>query len=382
MHCLLDRSKVLYRSVQTDVRLPRWDELFDEQLEVWEYPLDRSLFVVGPPGSGKTALAIRRAESAVGFGQPVAVITYNRMLRRLLAQVGRSLTVSTMHSFVWKHYRSLTRGHEPPSLDGDPYHYDWSSMLNRIGKRSRGVVPNGHLIVDEGQDLPVGFFEYASRHLATNLTVFSDEFQAISVHHSQLEQIKSAAGLADPVILKVNHRNCPEVARLAHYFHRGRLRAATIRRRGPGNLPRLVRLPDFNSKARLISNWYRNRGGTVGVIVNSKSFSRALYRKLVDNLPKARVDYYDSSERNEDSIDLLKPGVTVLNKRSVKGQEFNAVFVMELEAFIPCAEEVDRRVMYMLCSRARDDLFLVHGPDALTTEAAQSLPGPDLLERQ
>jgi superfamily I DNA/RNA helicase len=116
--------------------------------------------------------------------------------------------------------------------------------------------------------------------------------------------------------------------------------------------------------------------------VNSKSFSRALYRKLVDNLPKARVDYYDSSERNEDSIDLLKPGVTVLNKRSVKGQEFNAVFVMELEAFIPCAEEVDRRVMYMLCSRARDDLFLVHGPNALTTEAAQSLPGPDLLERQ
>ena len=38
------------------MRLPTWDELSSvkEQLDVLDFPLDRSLFVVGPPGSGKT----------------------------------------------------------------------------------------------------------------------------------------------------------------------------------------------------------------------------------------------------------------------------------------------------------------------------------------
>ena len=71
----------------------------------------------------------------------------------------------------------------------------------------------------------------------------------------------------------------------------------------------------------------------------------------------------------------------MLNKESVKGQEFDAVFILELEAFIPCTDEVMRRGMYMMCSRARDNLFLVYGPQALSVDAATALPGSDVLER-
>ena len=40
------------------MRLPTYDELSndEEQLDVLEAPLDQPLFVVGPPGSGKTSL--------------------------------------------------------------------------------------------------------------------------------------------------------------------------------------------------------------------------------------------------------------------------------------------------------------------------------------
>ena len=37
----------------------------EEQLDVYETPFDESLFVVGPPGSGKTVLAVHRAQMLV-----------------------------------------------------------------------------------------------------------------------------------------------------------------------------------------------------------------------------------------------------------------------------------------------------------------------------
>ncbi len=40
-----------------------------------------------------------------------------------------------------------------------------------------------------------------------------------------------------------------------------------------------------------------------------------------------------------------------------------------------------RRVLYMICARARDYLTLVYGPAELSTEAVSQLPGPHILER-
>lgn len=72
--------------------------------------------------------------------------------------------------------------------------------------------------------------------------------------------------------------------------------------------------------------------------------------------------------------------MTILNKESVKGQEFDAVFILELEAFIPCTNDRERGAMYMMCTRARDQLFLVHGRP-LSARAAEALPDASILER-
>ena len=37
--------------------------------------------------------------------------------------------------------------------------------------------------------------------------------------------------------------------------------------------------------------------------------------------------------------------------------------------------------MYMMCSRARDNLYLVYGPEPLSTKAEAALPWADVLER-
>lgn len=94
------------------------------------------------------------------------------------------------------------------------------------------------------------------------------------------------------------------------------------------------------------------------------------------------MDYYASGQGNEDSINLLEPSVTILNRRSVKGQEFDTVFILQLESFIPCPTKAMKRSMYMMCARARDNLFLVHGPSKLSAAARAGLPGPKVLERE
>lgn len=154
------------------MRLPTWRELQaqPEQRDVLEHPLDRSLFVVGPPGSGKTVLALRRARLAAQAGSlsSVAVVTFNRMLRRLLSLIndGGSLDVSTMQSFVWNDYWNRTRT-PPPTHLHDPYAYDWEVLLDMLRGHDRAFPDKQHLVVDEGQDLPEGFFRYATRHVPT-----------------------------------------------------------------------------------------------------------------------------------------------------------------------------------------------------------------------
>ena len=364
------------------MRLPTWEELrrVDEQLNVLEYPLDQSLFVVGPPGSGKTVLAVRRAQMIAETYAGVVVVTYNRMLRRLMALlVDGGVDARTMHSFVWSDYFDRI-GKGPPTQLHDSFAYIWATMLARM--KSRGMRPNRpHLVVDEAQDLPPEFFVYVSHYVATSTTIFADEDQALKAECTTLEQIKHTAGMKDPEMLSQNHRNTPEVSRLAEHFHSGRLPAATVHRSLSGEIPRLIQSKNIEATATTVSNWYRNRGGSIGVIISRNKTGRKLRESLADQLSDQRVDMYGYQQRNEEAINVLEDGITVVNKDSAKGLEFDTVFIAELDCFIPCTNDMERRAMYMMCTRARDHLFLVYGPGPLTAMAAAALPGADVLER-
>ena len=138
------------------MRLPTYEEIArdEEQLEVYETPFDESLFVVGPPGSGKTVLAVHRAQMLASAGITVVLITYNRMLRRLIAQLTKAqVQAQTMHQFVSARYRAQADAGAPSTK---PYVYEWNAMFATLERR--GVTPEPtHVIVDEGQDLPKGF---------------------------------------------------------------------------------------------------------------------------------------------------------------------------------------------------------------------------------
>ena len=375
------------------MRLPTWEELesVDEQLDVLEWPLDETLLVAGPPGSGKTVLAVCRAQM-IAEGEPDTIIlTYNRMLRRLMTLLSEQSgltqtdeivaftgTIATMQSYVWSDYRKRTKS-KPPTPPDDRYAYIWSEMLRKL----RGNAPNrAHLVVDEGQDLAEGFFEYASRYISQTMSVFADDDQALSNQRTTLEQIKDAANLPDPIILTQNHRNTPQISRLAEHFHAGRLPAAAVRRSLTGGMPRLEERRSLETVARRISDVMQNQRGSAGVVVYQNETGRRLLPLLRDRLTALPVQFYTNKRKNEDRTNVLEDGVTVLNRESVKGQEFDTVFILELDRFLPCTSDREKRSMYMMCSRARDNLWLICGPDGRLTQAiSDALPGSEIVER-
>ena len=274
------------------MRLPTYEEIArdDEQLEVYETPLDESLFAAGPPGSGKTVLAVHRAQMLASANIPVVLITYNRMLRRLIAQLTEEqMQAQTMHRFVRASYRARAKAVAPNSA---PYLFDWDAMFATLERR--GVTPSSiHAVVDEAQDLPTGFFRYLREFVATNISAFADEDQALTDERSTLREIKEAAGLEDPVLLYANHRNTPEVARVANFFHAGDVPVPEVMRPSSGELPQVVLYRNDGAKNR-ISNWFRARGGHVGVAVVNNETGETLYSELREQLDEQRVDFYSN----------------------------------------------------------------------------------------
>ncbi|MCY4200784.1 MAG: AAA family ATPase [Gammaproteobacteria bacterium] len=316
-----------------------------------EWPLDQPLFVAGPRGSGKTSLAIWRANALTKLHEEVPIVTFNRMLRRKLTLTSHEHSIktsaATMQRFVWHDYSSRTNNEEPPRKSHDPYEYVWDLMIERLA--ADGPVRQA-LVVDEGQDLPQGFFACASQCVARTLSVFADDDQAIGSHRSTLEQIKSAA---------------------------------TVMRPASGDVPQLVQSDNLQSTIDRIANELTNRANSSIVVIVARNETGAHVHKLLrQRMPKARIKVYSSDRTNEDSINVRQPGVTVLNKESVKGQEFDTVFLLELEHFIPCRDDSTYRAMYMMCTRARDRLFLVYGPGPLSKQVRDALPSDATILEQ
>ena len=306
------------------------------------------------------------------------LVTYNRMLRRLMELLNEGgVNPVTMHAYIGDDYRCRI-GKYPPTTH-DEFSFDWHAILTRF--RHQDIEPYmSHIVVDEGQDLPPGFHAYLYRHCANVLTLFADEDQALSDRHTTLDQIKKCTDMEYAVILSRNHRNRPEVARLAEHFHSGRLPAASVIREPSGELPHLERTKGISHTASMVANWLMVRGGSVGVIVNQNDTGEQIYRQLKQRLSASRVDIYLHEQKNDADTNVLEDGVTVINKQSVKGQEFDWVFILETERFIPCSNDAELRAMYMMCSRARENLTLVYGPAELPEVALRSLPGPTILE--
>ena len=339
------------------MRLPTYQDLSKEQDAVNNLPLAGRWLVTGPPGTGKTVMALYRSKMVADAGSKPLLLMYGKLLsaytRQAVSALGIDGFVHPFHQWWWNFCRRVWR-RSAPQLE--KYNYDWDEISEWQMERPapRNEIPS--LLVDEGQDLPPMFFNFA-RLLAKELTVFADENQRINEHNSTLREIRQAIKPDGEMRLTRNYRNTRQIAEVAAHFY------ADVETGMPD-------LPDRSGPAATLRG-FEKRGQSVQQVANYATTNRhqqigvlvptqKLVKSYVNGLATRSIEAgsYIAGGAVED-VDFAEPGVTVVTWASAKGLEFDCVFVAEIQSnWLPMDSPILRMQLYVLCSRARERLFL------------------------
>jgi superfamily I DNA/RNA helicase len=351
------------------VRLPSYEDLSKEQDRIYNIPLDQSFLVTGPPGTGKTVMALYRADMLRKRNTRVLLLMYSRLLTQY-TQAGITTLkvdglVETYHKWLWDFYKAVYHENAPTLAK---YVYDWMAILQRINREPPSVNQMAHLIVDEAQDLPAEAFMVLPL-LAERLSIFADENQRLTKVNSTIEQIRQYSGIAKSYILTRNYRNTKEIARLAAHFYVGLSTGIPELPSTSGMPPQLIRDKSTNACAERILNAYiNNPKAEIGVFVPKEIVLNAIHNRLRD-MAKDKVKRREPEEfiqvfegglgPNGPKLRFGAGGITLLCYPSAKGLEFDTVFIPELQKYgDDPTNPVARMTFYVLISRARKNLYL------------------------
>ncbi|MGR5453531.1 AAA family ATPase [Vibrio alfacsensis] len=377
--------------------LPQSHNLTKQQQRVLRLPLEGQHLVVGAPGTGKSVVALHRMKKYEGKGRAPKVLTFNHVLAAHTSQLAEC-DLTTAMSWLYKTQYELTEQYmpeRPPTANEKKkreVNPDYDQLKN-IFASYYGKVQIQDLIIDEGQDLPPGYYESVMELGFENFFIVGDQNQQITEDNSSRRDLEGVLGLSpDSVIeLEENFRNTGPIAKLCQHFYTDRSSPLPkLPERSSLLIPTLMNYSTVNACVETILRAAdRDSGKLIGVIVANET-KRADYVKKFDQMDIRRdnekpvVSSYSSNQKQGNvNIDFSKGGIVVLCDKSVKGIEFDTVYVI-LDGLQILGEDKDamRKRLYVMTSRAKDELFLMQSAQYPNKPVEALLPSdPNILER-
>lgn len=391
-------------------RLPGVEELNKDQDRVLRLPEDGQFLVVGGPGTGKSVVALLRAMKFSDNGDYV-FLTYNKVLNSATKQLQQvDLNINTLLIFFnqdLKGYLSSIKG----KLDKDIDKQQIAECLEILGKnyghnykKIKLFLKNNdfktntktqHLIIDEGQDMSVGYYDVLGEFGYENFFIVADQNQQITEENSTRKDLTDFLGLEvkEVIELQQNYRNSHSIALVAQHFF------TDISSPKPD-------LPEYSKSALGMPVLYKYKYGDfqkciqfilreadrdssnlIGVVVAKTTVLNKVLdtcKKQLENMEikldndKPKIQSYKSGEGVDIAFD--EGGVVVLNDKSIKGLEFDIVFII-LNGFEIYNNEKDvmRKRLYVMSSRAIKKLVFFQSENNAITEL---LPDESILLRQ
>jgi len=371
------------------MRLPTYEDLSVEQDSIlFSASYDGRTLITGPPGTGKTVIAIYRAITALAQERKVTVVMYNNVLKSYtrdnLEEYVLSKDISTWHSWFSSWYRKAFHA-MPPRMPGSRWDYNWTEIIQKVasttGSERLKKISWGHLVIDEGQDFPDGFYRMANLvvHMtgdrnvfgkfASGITVAADDNQRLNeTQNSTVAEIKTALTIDDDhhYRLTKNYRNTRPIAEVAKYFYTGLASGIPELPDVEGDLPSMIESDRLYETVDFIKRYARtNDHHTIGIFTPTKRLQGSIYNRLKAD-GSFTVQKYASGENgpsgNAENLNLEAPGIiTILCMQSCKGLEFDSVVIPEIQKYdsSPASDQQNMMNFYVMSSRARERLFYI-----------------------
>ncbi|ASU77013.1 hypothetical protein CDG81_00200 [Actinopolyspora erythraea] len=246
--------------------------------------------------------------------------------------------------------------------------------------RQEGYGHIRHLVVDEMQDYTPVQYAVLRELFSCDMTILGDSNQSVNpFSSSSLSTIHSVFPEADCLELCKSYRSTIEITEFAQHISRND-RLVPIERHGPQ--PRIVACADQRDQLARILNVVERHGDSghrsLGIICKTVSRAEALHASLSEAGVELTLLDYESTE--------FTGGIVVTSAHVSKGLEFDVVVVPEVDD-ANYADEMDRCMLYIACTRAMHELHLTHDgslspflefareleehPDAVTARAGE-----------
>ena len=387
-------------------RLPGVEDLNKDQDRVLRLPEDGQFLIVGGPGTGKSVVALLRAIKFSNENDCI-FLTYNRGLSSATNQLTQGLNSNTLISFFNEELRAILKLIKNKLIQDKDINKEQIQNCNSILIKNFGhdykkidkflqdnnfelTETTRHLIVDEGQDMPPGYYERLIDFGYENFFIVADQNQQLEANkNSSRKDLTDVLGLEvkDVIELVQNYRNSHPIALVAQHFFTDKsspkpeLPEASKSALGT---PILYEYKDFHQCIKIILREAdRDLTNLIGVVVAKTTILDICKKELesmeieLDN-EKPKIQSYQSGQAVE--IDFGEGGVVVLNASSVKGLEFDVVFVM-LNGFEIYNNDEDsmRKKLYVMSSRAIKKLIFFQSSSNNITKI---LPSDKILQRK
>lgn len=349
-----DIVPVLWREVEEQEQ--RLHRLTEEQKSLLDFLSNQAAASIqGGAGTGKTLLALAKAQQAAQAGMRTLLLCYNRPLREWLNLTAKSefkheLQIKTYHELVHDYCKEAQLEFSPDNTRSDPKF--WNERAPDLLMHACELLPDSArfdaVIVDEGQDfrelwwhsLESIFFDSNSKNC---YYVFFDPNQILYL----TEDLLLPSELGTPFVLQKNCRNSPHIAEYCQMLidsesgcknHSLDVFQVSSREMGFQKVSELVSLLSGSGSGGL-------KPSQIAVLV-----------------PGYPVDDWPAKFKRTAAVRDLEAwrnceGILIESHARFKGLEADAVIM--LTAPISNANDRDRRLNYVACSRAKHILKIV-----------------------
>jgi DNA helicase-2/ATP-dependent DNA helicase PcrA len=210
-----------------------------------------------------------------------------------------------------------------------------------------------HLVVDEMQDYTPIQYAVLRSLFSCKMTILGDSNQSVNpFSSSSLSMIASIFPAADCLELRKSYRSTSEITDFAQNISRNN-KLVPIGRHGlPPQVIACVDPRDQQTQIlKLVHNHIHSGHRSLGIICKTVAQAEALFESLTEAGVELTLLDYDST--------AFVGGIVITSAHIAKGLEFDAVVVPHVDD-TNYANEMDRGMLYIACTRAMHELHLTH----------------------